>query len=145
MKNILFLILSVILLVSCNDRRIHYKQNRTLYINSIKCLNSKYDQIFKNNGLNQGISIYLKDVKEYGLCEDIIQLFTKEEIDFIDYQKDSTIGFYFKELKGLPSRQPVLMYFDKEDIHSKIGTDYKVIKINDAHWFELERYIGIAN
>jgi hypothetical protein len=129
---------------SCKNKQINFEKNKYLYLNSLVSLNKKNKIIFSEKNAIQSISIYFEDLEKYGLCENLCTLFKKEDIEFVDYHRDSTVGFYFKMSDGIKKIQSILIYCpNKRD--NMFTTDMKILKINYNNWYEIEKTISLAN
>lgn len=143
MSKYISLLILLVFALACNEKKIYFIKNKDLYIKALDCLNERRNIIFPDTNQNQAVSIYRDDLKKYKLCQTVEELFTKHEIDFVDYRKDSTVAFYLRVSGVLKKKQVILMYSPVNK--NRITSDMTVLEVHAGSWYEIEKIITLAN
>jgi len=145
----LFILYFLILVVvsSCNQKfDFGYSNDKATYIANVNCFRENYSIIY--NPANSTPSIYYSPsfVTKHAVCGELYTLMQRHGIDFVNFERDSTISFYSVVQKGIMDKQFILMFItDRGNIHDKITADMKILDKKDSNCYELEKVISLAN
>ena len=123
-----------------------YESDRTSYLEMLTCFRNNYSIIFNARDSESSISYSPLFVTKNAFCGDLHTLMQKHQIEFVNFDRDSTVTFYSIVQHGIKNRQYILMFIPRlKSIHDKISTDIEIVKKKDSNCYELVKVISLAN
>src|SRR5688572_5309127 len=96
------ILLIVIVLCSCNTNfDLDFDSNKDEYNQAVNCLYKNYKFLFPPGQNKASIDVYNSERVTNEVCGSVINLLEKHSVSIISYDRDSTIWFYSKVIKGL--------------------------------------------
>lgn len=143
----IFYFLILIIVSSCNKKfDFSYSNDKAAYMANVNCFRENYSIIYNSGNSTPSISYSPSFVTKNAVCGELYTLMQRHGIDFVNFERDSTVAFYSIVQKGIMDKQFILMFItDRRNIHNKIPTDMKILNKKDSNCYELERVISLAN
>lgn len=140
---IIFLCFFNLLFYSCKkSKKIDFETNKKEYEQVSQCLLANKNSFFEGTVVN-AISIY-ENTSQLP-CSSIGNIFKLTSLDFISFQRDSSICFYFNTEKGVKDVQPILCYNPKGIARGDFSNDYTLKRKINNNWAEFERILSLSN
>jgi len=72
-------------------------------------------------------------------------LFNDHSVEYVAFERDSTVIFFSRVEKGIASKQLFLMFVRDDKLRQKLTSDVGIVAKRDVGCYELMKIISLAN
>ncbi|MCF6407734.1 hypothetical protein L3C95_32905 [Chitinophaga filiformis] len=146
MKKIFIISYFSLFFFSCRSKHdFRYTEDKNAYSQVRDCLLTNYSLFFSSTNREQYITFGADDLERKVLCKGAAKLFNDHSIEYVAFERDSTVIFFSQVEQGIASKQFFLMFVRDDKLRKKLTSDVEIVAKRDVGCYELVRIISLAN
>jgi len=106
---------------------------------------TNYSLFFSSTNREQYITFEADELERKVLCKGAAKLFNDHSIEYVAFERDSTVIFFSRVEKGITSKQFFLMCVRDDKLRQKLTSDVELVAKRDVGCYELMKIISLAN